>query len=196
MVRPLEPDAGRDGSGTASAGSDGQPRAAGIPSRASVSTVTNEGQSPPRHERSWLQDDAWIRVFGPSSVSTRWSDMQLVSAPQCPQPSQTSSLITTKRFDAGSCPRFWRRRRSLAQMPVVDQHGHAARRRELPQHRVLPLDDLHARVPASSAPRYASGSLVRTTVVRTPSSSSIRVSSGTGFPPTISWAPVFATNPL
>ena len=49
---------------------------------------------------------------------------------------------------------------------------------------------------ASSAPRYASGSFVRTTVVRTPSSSSIRVSSGTGLPPTISWAPVLATNPL
>ena len=43
--------------------------------------------------------------------------MQFVSAPQWPQPSQTSSLITTKRLDTGSCPRFWRRRRSLAQSP-------------------------------------------------------------------------------
>ncbi len=143
-----------------------------------------------------MQEDAWIRVFGPSSVSTRWSDMQFVSAPQCPQPSQTSSLITTKRFDVGSCPRFCRRRRSLAQRPswistvtprVAASSRSTASCRSMTSTRALP---------ASSAPRYASGSLVRTTVVRTPSSSSIRVSSGTGLPPTISWAPVFATNPL
>ena len=163
---------------------------------ASVSTVTNEGQSPPRHERSWLQDEAWTRVFGPSSVSTRWSDMQLVSAPQWPQPSQTSSLITTKRFAVGSCFRFWRRRRSLAHSPSwisTVTPGVAASSRSTASCRSTASTRAF---PASAAPRYTSGSLVRTTVARTPSSSSIRVSSGTGLPPTISWAPVFATNPL
>ena len=58
-----------------------------------VSTVTNEGQSPSRHEKSLLHEVWWMRVLRPNSVSTGCTDRQLLISPQSPQPSQTRSLI-------------------------------------------------------------------------------------------------------
>ena len=42
----------------------------GLGSTAGDSTVTNDGQSPFRHDRSWLHDDWWISVLRPNSVET------------------------------------------------------------------------------------------------------------------------------
>ena len=50
-----------------------------------------------------------------AAVSTGTTDRQLDAVPQSPQPSQTASLITTRRPASGIRPRLRRRRFSAAQ---------------------------------------------------------------------------------
>ena len=52
----------------------------------------------------------------PNSVSTGATDTQFDLTPQSPQPSQTSSLITTRLAGSGYLPRLRRRRFSAAQV--------------------------------------------------------------------------------
>ena len=61
------------------------------------STVTKDGQSPFRQDRSWLQDDWWISVLRPNSVATGCTLRQLLCTPQSPQPSQTRWLMKADR---------------------------------------------------------------------------------------------------
>ncbi len=78
------------------------------------STVTNDGQKPLTQEKSLLQDDWSIVRLRPNSVSTGAIDTQFDCTPQSPQPSQTSSLMTTRFAGSGNLPRFLRRRFSAA----------------------------------------------------------------------------------
>ena len=80
------------------------------------STVTNDGQKPFTHEKSLLHDDWSIVRLRPNSVSTGAIDTQFDCTPQSPQPSQTSSLMTTRLAGSGNLPRFLRRRFSAAQV--------------------------------------------------------------------------------
>ncbi len=50
----------------------------------------------------------------PNSVSTGATDTQFDWMPQSPQPSQTSSLMTTRLGGSGNLPRFLLRRFSAA----------------------------------------------------------------------------------
>ena len=52
----------------------------------------------------------------PNSVSFGTTDRQLDATEQSPQPSQTSSLMTTRRAGSGKVPRLRRRRFSAAQV--------------------------------------------------------------------------------
>ena len=79
-------------------------------------TVTKLGQNPLRQEKSLLQDDWSIARFRPNSVSTGTMATQFDCTPQSPQPSQTSSLMTTRTSGSGCVPRFRRRRFSAAQV--------------------------------------------------------------------------------
>jgi hypothetical protein len=79
------------------------------------STVTKLGQKPLRQDMSLLQVDWLIWRLRPNSVSSGSTLMQLDCTPQSPQPSQTSSLMTTRlagstiaRACAGGASR-WRR---------------------------------------------------------------------------------------
>ena len=63
-----------------------------------------------------LQDDWSIWRLRPNSVSTGTIETQLEASPQSPQPSQTSSLITTRRGGSAIWPRLRRRRFSAAQV--------------------------------------------------------------------------------
>ena len=79
-------------------------------------TLTKLGQKPLRQEKSLLQPDWSIRRLRPSSVSTGWMATQFDCLPQSPQPSQTSSLMTTRSSGSGKAPRLRRRRFSAAQV--------------------------------------------------------------------------------
>ena len=79
-------------------------------------TVTKLGQKPLRQEKSLLQEDWSIARLRPNSVSTGTTDRQLDCTPQSPQPSQTSSLMTTRLSGSGIRPRLRRRRFSAAQV--------------------------------------------------------------------------------
>src|SRR5262245_13024048 len=79
-------------------------------------TVTKLGQNPLRQEKSLLQEDWSIARLRPNSVSTGMTDRQLDFTPQSPQPSQTSSLITTRLSGSAIRPRLRRRRFSAAQV--------------------------------------------------------------------------------
>ena len=61
-----------------------------------------------------LQDDWWIWVLRPNSVSTGCTLRQFDFTPQSPQPSHTASLMTTRMAGSGSLPRLRRRRFSAA----------------------------------------------------------------------------------
>src|SRR5713226_3067591 len=80
------------------------------------STVTKLGQKPLRQEKSLLQLDWSIARLRPNSVSTGTTDRQFEVAEQSPHPSQTRSLMTTRRGGSGKRPRFLRRRFSAAQV--------------------------------------------------------------------------------
>ena len=80
------------------------------------STVTKLGQKPSRQEKSLLQEDWSISRLRPNSVSTGTTDMQFDFALQSPQPSQTRSLMTTRRAGSSIRPRLRRRRFSAAQV--------------------------------------------------------------------------------
>ena len=59
----------------------------------------------------------WLmRRLRPNSVSTGSTDRQLLCTEQSPQPSQTSSLMTTRLAGSTIVPRFRRRRFSVAQV--------------------------------------------------------------------------------
>ena len=79
-------------------------------------TLTKDGQKPFTQEKSLLQDDWSIIRLRPHSVSTGWMATQLDCTPQSPQPSQTSSLTTTRSSGSGKRPRLRRRRFSAAQV--------------------------------------------------------------------------------
>ena len=79
-------------------------------------TVTKLGQKPLRQVKSLLQADWSIRRLRPSSVSCGWTATQLLATPQSPQPSQTSSLMTTRSSGSAKAPRLRRRRFSAAQV--------------------------------------------------------------------------------
>ncbi|MDT4863014.1 hypothetical protein FQZ97_977020 [compost metagenome] len=80
------------------------------------STVTKLGQKPLTQEKSLLQL-LWLMVrLRPNSVSSGSTDRQLLCTLQSPQPSHTSSLITTRSAGSTSVPRLRRRRFSVAQV--------------------------------------------------------------------------------
>src|ERR1700744_4788340 len=109
--RGAPPGGGRGGSGAG--GGPGGPVTA-RPSSGSTSTVTNDGQSPARQEKSTLHDDWSICVLRPNSVSTGCPERPLLFAPQSPQPSHTASLMTTLLTTGGNLPRLGSRRASAA----------------------------------------------------------------------------------
>ena len=80
------------------------------------SIVTKLGQWPLRHEKSLLQLDWLMRRLRPNSVSIGSIEMQFDCTLQSPQPSHTSSLITTRRSGSGNSPRLRSRRASAAQV--------------------------------------------------------------------------------
>jgi hypothetical protein len=77
--------------------------------------VTKLGQKPLRQEKSRLQVFWLILRLRPNSVSAGSTDRQLLCTEQSPQPSQTSSLMTTRLSGVASLPRLRRRRFSVAQ---------------------------------------------------------------------------------
>ena len=78
--------------------------------------MTKLGQNPFTHEKSLLHE-LWSMVrLRPNSVSTGATDTQFDWMPQSPQPSQTSSLMTTRLAGSGNLPRFLLRRFSAAQV--------------------------------------------------------------------------------
>ena len=78
--------------------------------------MTKLGQKPLTQEKSLLQVDWSIVRLRPNSVSTGATDTQFDCTPQSPQPSQTSSLMTTRLAGSGYLPRLRRRRFSAAQV--------------------------------------------------------------------------------
>jgi len=80
------------------------------------STVTKLGQNPFTQEKSLLQVLWLMRRLRPNSVSTGSTDRQLEATPQSPQPSHTSSLMTTVLAGVAKVPRLRRRRFSVAQV--------------------------------------------------------------------------------
>jgi hypothetical protein len=87
--------------------------------------VTNDGQKPFRQEKSLLQLDWSMVRLRPHSVSSGCTETQFDCTPQSPQPSQTSSLMTTRLSGIGELA-------ALAAPPllgraglVVDQHREA-----------------------------------------------------------------------
>ena len=80
------------------------------------STVMKLGQKPFRQDTSLLQVDWLIWRLRPNSVSSGSTLRQLDCTLQSPQPSQTSSLITTRLGGSTRLPRLRRRRFSVAQV--------------------------------------------------------------------------------
>jgi hypothetical protein len=80
------------------------------------STVTKLGQKPFTQLMSLLQV-LWLMVrLRPNSVSSGSTLRQLDCTPQSPQPSHTSSLMTTRLAGSTMVPRLRRRRFSVAQV--------------------------------------------------------------------------------
>ena len=79
-------------------------------------TDTKLGQKPFRQEKSLLQLLWSIWRLRPSSVSSGFTDTQLLLSEQSPQPSHTASLIKTRLAGSGKVPRLRRRRFSAAQV--------------------------------------------------------------------------------
>jgi hypothetical protein len=77
--------------------------------------VTKLGQKPSIQVWSWLQEDWSMRRFWPNGVATGSTAMQLETAEQSPQSSQTRSLMKTREVADAARPRFLRRRSSVAQ---------------------------------------------------------------------------------
>ena len=88
---------------------------AGWPESVPGVTVTNDGQSPLRQERSRLHELWSMRVLRPNSVWTGCTERQFDFSPQSPHPSQMRSLIRTRRVGVGMAPRLRLRRFSAAQ---------------------------------------------------------------------------------
>ena len=80
------------------------------------STVTKLGQKPFRQDMSLLQLDWLIWRLRPNSVSSGSTLRQFDCTPQSPQPSHTSSLMTTRLAGSARLPRLRRRRFSVAQV--------------------------------------------------------------------------------
>ena len=78
--------------------------------------MTKLGQKPSMQEKSLLQLDWSMKRLRPSSVSSGLTEMQLDFTEQSPQPSQTASLMNTRRAGSGNSPRLRRRRFSAAQV--------------------------------------------------------------------------------
>ena len=144
--------------------------------RTAPCTVTKLGQKPLRQEMSLLQVDWSMARFRPNSVSTGSMATQFDCTPQSPQPSQTSSLMTTRLSGSGAFA-------ALASPPllgraglVVDQHRQAAALRQLPLHRVeiVAMMDVDAGRQAAAAGGSARGSSLTTTTCRAPSAEHLR----------------------
>jgi hypothetical protein len=80
------------------------------------STVTKLGQKPFTQLKSLLQVLWLMRRLRPNSVSTGSTLRQLLCTAQSPQPSHTSSLMTTRLAGWTILPRLRRRRFSVAQV--------------------------------------------------------------------------------
>ena len=79
-------------------------------------TDTKLGQKPFTQEKSLLQLLWSIWRLRPSSVSSGFTDTQLLLSEQSPQPSHTASLMNTRLAGSGKVPRLRRRRFSAAQV--------------------------------------------------------------------------------
>ena len=146
-----------------------------------------------------LHEDWWIRVLRPNSVSTGCTDRQLDFAPQSPQPSQTRSLMND--------PLGGRRRlAALALAPllgrallVVDQHGDAVDRGQLPLHveQVVAVPDLGPVPTGSRAPREPRRVVGGDDDLRDALGlRAAREQPASGSSPTACWPPVIATAAL
>ena len=78
--------------------------------------MTKLGQKPLTQLKSLLQVLWLICRLRPNSVSSGSTDRQLDCALQSPQPSHTSSLMTTRLAGSASVPRLRLRRFSVAQV--------------------------------------------------------------------------------
>ncbi len=140
----------------------------------------------------------WLmRRLRPNSVSIGSTLRQLLATLQSPQPSQTSSLITTRLAGSTSLPRLRRRRFSVAQVWSYSRI-------------VQPSTSRSSRCTASSWSRwrtvvpgarlsgtlYLSVSSVTITICFAPSASSSRVICGTVSEPSSGCPPVIATASL
>ena len=161
------------------------------------STSINAGQSPSRQVKSLLQEDWWIAVFLPNSVSTGCTERQLDFSPQSPQPSHTASLMNTAIVGSATLPRLRSRRNSAAHgwSYIKTVHPGVSRRIRCASSR---RSRYHTSVPSAKCgfSPYFSVSWVRTMTFVTPSASSERVNSGTVIPPSTSCPPVIATAAL
>src|SRR5262249_16791286 len=79
-------------------------------------TDTNDGQKPFTQEKSLLQLLWSICRLRPSSVSSGFTDTQLLCSDQSAQPSHTASLLNTRLGGSGKVPRLRRRRFSAARV--------------------------------------------------------------------------------
>ena len=79
-------------------------------------TLTNDGQKPFTQLKSLLQLDWSISRLRPNSVSFGRIETQLACTEQSPQPSQTASLMKTRRGGSDTSPRLRHRLSSAAQV--------------------------------------------------------------------------------
>ena len=143
-----------------------------------------------------LQDDWWIAVFRPNSVSIGCTDRQFDFLPQSPHPSHTRSLMKTRVIGSIILPRLRSRRFSAAQCwswistvtPLMAaSRDCASSSRSRCQTSALP---------AIETPEYLAGSSLVMMIRLTPSASRRRLSAGIGRAPAAFWPPVIATAPL
>ena len=137
-----------------------------------------------------LQDDWWIWVLRPNSVSFGSTLIQLDFTPQSPQPSQTRSLMNIRLVGSLARPRFRARRNSAAHswscsstvVPGVAANARCASSRR-------------SRCQISVAPdrttfSYLPGSSVVTMIFLTPFASKSETMFATGWAPVIFCPPV------
>src|SRR5436190_9683927 len=105
----VEVSVGSNGCGTVTTGASFFEAAAGF-FKLPPLTVTKLGQKPLTQEKSLLQV-LWLMLrLRPNSVSCGCTATQLLCSEQSPQPSQTSSLISTRLSTSTRVPRLRSRR--------------------------------------------------------------------------------------
>ena len=122
--------------------------------------------------------------------------MQLLTSPQLPQPSQTSSLITANTLGSAWIPRLrWRRFSAAHCWSLMRTVTPAVASSSLSESK----NDSRPRsvaIEAKRAPRQRRGCSETTMIFCTPSAAMLWVSSGIPMLPWASWPPVMATAPL